>query len=145
MKKKRKNREAVQNTTSLLVRSLACGAGIGVIVWTLLLFASALILSKLSQPEVFIMPAVFIQAAVASLFASVCASKLSRLRSFLPGILTGAVLIFAVTAISLACSGNSGEVSILLKILLCVDFLMFSLIGAKIAMPSAKRKKRAHK
>ena len=145
MKKKRKSREAVQNTTSLLIRSLVCGAGTGVVVWTILLFTSALVLSKLTQPEIFIMPVVFVQAAVASFFAAVCTSKLSKIRSLLPGVLTGAVLIFAVTAISLACSGNSGEVSILLKVLLCIDFLMFSLIGAKIAMPSTKRKKRVHK
>lgn len=145
MKKKRKNTAAVHNTTGNLIRSLVCGAGIGVVVWTLLLFVSALILSKLSEPELFIMPVVFVQAAFASFFASFASSRMSGLRSAVPGLITGAVLIFAVTAISLACAGNSGEVSGMLKILLCVDFLMFSLIGAKFAAPSPKRKKRARK
>lgn len=143
--KKNKAGDSSKGTVSGLVKALGIGMGSGVIVWTVMLFGTAWLLVRTAEPEKFIIPAVFVLAAASSLTSSCVASKLSASRSFIPGLVTGGVLLFAVWAISLACAGADGEISVILKLLLCADFLIFSLLGGKLTQPSGKRPKKKRK
>lgn len=143
----KKNRASDSSKGSALgmARALGIGMGSGVIVWTALLFVAAWLLVRMAEPERFIIPAVFVLAAVSSFTSSCIASKLCGARSFVPGLVTGGALLFAVWAISLACAGSEGEISVVFKLLLCADFIIFSLLGGKLTQPSGKRPKKKRK
>lgn len=145
MKKKNKSGDSSKGTALGMAKALGIGMGSGIIVWTALLFGSAWLLVRTAEPEKFIIPAVFVLAAVSSLTSSCIASKLSGTRSFIPGLITGGILLFVVWAISLACAGAEGEISMVLKLLLCVDFMIFSLLGGKFAQPSGRKTKKKRK
>lgn len=128
-----------------LAKALAAGTGAGMVVWTLLVFAASYIISGLDEPESLIVPAVLVLAAVASVTSGAVSSKLSGVTSLLPGIITGAILLVCVFLLSIACADTSYESSAVLKTILCVIFLLFSLLGAKLAVPTVKPKRHSRR
>ncbi|MBP5246198.1 MAG: TIGR04086 family membrane protein [Clostridia bacterium] len=138
MKKKtvdRKKTGSVPFAKALLFGTLA-----GLSAWTVLLVIAAYVLSGRSEPENYIIPAVFALAALSALIAGLTVSKTSDYGVLLPGIVQGLTLLALVFVLSLAFSGDKGEESVALKALLCADFLIFSLLGAKLAQKSPKKR-----
>ena len=140
--KNKKTQSPSKNKTSSAFKAIGTSTLSGLIVWTVLLFIASYIISKLSVPENFIIPAVFILAALSSLTSGAVCTRLMKKRSYFPGLITGGILILLVFVLSLLCAGNGGAVSTPLKALICVDFLVFSLLGAKLALPGAPKKRK---
>lgn len=143
--KNKKSPHHEKKKSMTLAKSLAAGTGAGMIVWTLLVFAASYILAGLDEPEGFIIPAVLVLAATASATSGAVSSKLSGVYSLLPGAVTGAILFVCVFLLSLACADTSYESSVLLKVMICTVFFIFSLLGAKLAIPSKKRERRSRR
>ncbi len=137
-----KNTNNPGRKAATLGKSVAVGAGVGVAVWAGLLLCASAIISGLATPENYILPAVFVLAALSAFAAGGVSGRFCR-SVLLPGISTGAVLVALVFVLSLACSGsNTNSSSPVFNIILCIDFVFFALLGAKIAVPSAAKPKR---
>ena len=141
--KTKKNTNSPRTVSS--VKAILTGAVSGIIVWSGLLFLFAFIIAKLSQPENFIIPTVFILAALSSLLSGIVCTSMSGKRAFLPAIVCGGIFLFLVFVLSVACAKPDNDASLTLKALLCADFMVFSLLGAKFAMPGAKSKRKRKK
>ncbi len=141
---KKKKPQGTPKTVSA-VKAIFTGAVSGIIVWTVLLFIFAFFIAKLSQPENFIIPAVFVLAAVSALIAGIICTYILKKRSFLPGLACGGILLLLVFILSVACAKPDTDASIALKALLCADFVVFSLLGAKLAAPGTKSKRKRKK
>ena len=122
--KKRKNSGAIRIKAHSVVKSIAVGSLTGIIVWVLLLVAAAFLISDTEEPENLVMPAVFVLAALSSVTAGLVSSKLAGVKSIAPGAFAGGVLLLLVWVLSLAISGRSNDVSLLLRLILCVDLLV---------------------
>ena len=119
-------------------RSLLGAVGTGVLagslIWVILLIGLSFLIVRSGEPEKLILPCVFLLAACAAVSA-----RLAKAGILVPGLVAGILLLAVVWALSLAlASGESGAVSVPLKLLLCAEFPVFSLIGAKLA--SGKRR-----
>lgn len=141
--KTKKNTNSPRAVSS--VKAILTGAVSGIIVWTILLFLFAFFIAKLSEPENFIIPAVFVLAAVSALLSGIICTAMSGKRSFLPALICGGILLLLVFILSVACAKPDNNTSMALKALLCADFVVFSLLGAKFAMPSTKSKRKRRK
>lgn len=142
---KNKPKTPTKNKTVSTFKAIGTSTVSGLIVWTILLFVASYIISKLSGPENFIIPAVFILAAVSSLVSGIVCTKMMKKRSLLPGLISAGVLILLVFILSVLCAGNEGAVSAPLKALICVDFIAFSLLGAKLAVPGAPKRRKSRR
>ena len=143
-KKKAERKTGKGKGASSLGRAVPMGIGVGTAVWIVLLIAFSYFISRAGDPEGFIIPSVFVLASVSALAAGFTAGRIFRGSFLASGLLTGAALLLIVWAISLVCAGG-GETSPILKILICADFVLFSLIGARLSIPSGKHKKHAHR
>ena len=142
---KNKPKATAKSKTTSTFKAIGTSTMSGLIVWTVLLFIASYIISKLSQPENFIIPAVFILAALSSLTSGMVCTKLMRKRSLLPGLMAGGMLILLVFVLSVLCAGNEGAVSVPLKALICVDFVIFSILGAKLAIPGSQKRRKSRR
>ena len=136
MKKKTVDRK--KTGSAPFAKALLFGTIAGIAVWTVLLVAAAYFLSGQNEPENYIIPAVFTLAALSALCAGLTVAKMLKNGVLLPGIAQGLILLALVFALSLAFSGDKGEESLAMKALLCGDFLIFSVLGAKLAQKSPK-------
>lgn len=123
-------------------RSLLGAVGTGVLagslIWVILLIGLSFLIVRSGEPEKLILPCVFLLAACAAVSAGAVCTRFAK-AGVVPGLISGIVLLAVVWALSLAlASGESGSVSVPLKLLLCAEFPVFSLIGAKLA--SGKRR-----
>ena len=124
-------------------RSLLGAVGTGVLagslIWVILLIGLSFLIVRSGVPEKLILRCVFLLAACAAVSAGAVCTRLAKAGILVPGLVAGILLLAVVWALSLAlASGESGAVSVPLKLLLCAEFPFFSLIGAKLA--SGKRR-----
>lgn len=138
-----KRKKAPESKKASFFKALAIGAGVGIAVWAVLLVGASYLIAGRAEPEKLILPAVFLLAATAAFVAGIVSGKLSGSGVLAPGLITGVLLLAAVWAVSLVCAaGAPGTASLPLKALLCVEFPLFAVIGARMALPSGKPKRR---
>lgn len=140
--KKRKSNTKVKLRANSLIKSILIGAGIGIIVWVILLVASSAVISGFEEPEKFVTVIAFALIALCSFASGIVSVKLSGTKNVLPGFASGLILLFAVWMLSLALSSDTGTMSLPLKLILVFNFLFFSLLGAFAGRPSTKVKRR---
>lgn len=140
--KKKKSGATVKKTANSFVKSILVGAGTGIITWLVLLLCSSAFISGTNEPEKFITVTAFVLIAVSSFIAGITGIKLSGVRNILPGLASGAVMLFAVWVVSLAVSHGKSDMSLALKLLIAFNFLFFAAFGAFIGKPSGKIKRR---
>ncbi len=135
-----KKKKIERNGKASFVKALLFGVVTGASVWMVLLVIAAFAISGRSEPENYIIPAVFVLAAVSAASAGIMAVKMSKSSVLLCGIASGGALVALVWVLSLAFSGSGGEESLLLKLLLCADFLVFAVLCAKLGASSPKKR-----
>ena len=129
MSPKRKKGERVQIP---LAKALAAGTLAVGLVWIILLIGLSVLIVKSTEPEKLILPCVFLLAACAAVCSGAVCARLAGAGILMPGLAAGVLLLAVVWVLSLAFAyGTSGEVSLPLKLLLCGEFPLFSLVGAR--------------
>lgn len=119
---------------------LVVGTAGGFAVWLILLFAFAACIAKSQTPEKLILPAVFVLAGVSS-FTGGLLTRLFYPGKVLVSLLTGFLLLCVIELASVICTGGAaGPVSIPLKVLLAIEFPLFSLVGASLLRPRKRRR-----
>ena len=124
------------------IKALAVGTLVGGLVWATLLIGLSLLIVRTSEPEKLILPCAFLLAACAAACAGGVCARLAKKRVLVPGLASGAALLLVIGALSLVFACGSGQTSPLLKGLLCAEFPLFSVIGARLALPKSGGKKR---
>jgi len=140
--KKRKSNTVTKVKAHSMLKSIFIGAGIGIILWALLLVAVSALLSGLDEPEKFVSAAAFLLIALCSFVSGIVSVKLAGEHNILPGFASGVVLLLIVWALSLALSRSDGFISLPLKLIVVFNFLFFALLGALAGRPSRKIKRR---
>lgn len=140
--KKRKSTGTSGKKGNTFVKSILWGAGIGIIVWLLLLVGVSALISGMAEPEKFVTAVAFVLIAVSSFVSGITSGKMSGIKNVLPGLASGAVMLFVVWMMSLAVSNGKSDMSILLKLIIAFNFLFFAMFGAFVVKPSGKIKRR---
>lgn len=139
--KKRKSSQSAKKGNNF-VKSIFIASGIGLITWLLLLTGASAFLSGMAEPEKFITASAFVLIAISSFASGIVSCRLSGLKNVLPGLASGAVMLFAVWVLSFAVSNGKSDMSLALKLLIAFNFLFFAVFGAFIGRPSGKIKRR---
>lgn len=135
MKKKKSDRKNTSFTKALITGTLA-----GLAVWIVLLIGTSFFIAGFDEPESFILPAVFLLAAVSAFISGSVSGKITG--GMLSGITSGAALMIVVMAISVICAEKGSSVSMTLRLAVCAVFGVFAVVGAYFSARPKKQKRR---